>query len=84
MDKQASWSSGYINGLPRRTITPESLILFSSSSFKFNWRWRSLSENSHSVLPEVIYSGGVALNIINGSLQKMLQTATFYLLFLRL
>ena len=51
---------------------------------QFNWRWRSLSENSHSVLPEVIYSGGVALNMINGSLQKILQTATFYLLFLRL
>ena len=59
-------------------------ILFSSSSFNFNWRWHSLSKNSHSVLPEVIYSGGVALNMINGSLQKILKTTTFYLLFLRL
>ena len=37
----------------------------------------SKHENSHSALPEVIYSVGVPLNKINGSLQKIFQTATF-------
>ena len=37
----------------------------------------SKHENSHSALPEVIYSVGVPLNKINESLQKIFQTATF-------
>ena len=36
-----------------------------------------LSQSSHSVWPEVIYFGGVTLNMITARLQKILQTATF-------